>query len=87
METNLFSALSKIKQVDPPASLDSFIQKKIQEHSSRFVPLYKVAVAASLLLCFIIGEYFYATQHNHIAQSNDSLDQILTINNNTLYHE
>lgn len=87
MEDNNMELLKKIKRIDAPDYLYDQIVKQIEDRKIQIIPMYKIAIAVSLLLVLIASETIIGTKLNKVSQSSGNLEQLFMQMDNNLYNE
>jgi len=87
MRQDNLDILKTISRVEVPDLLYHKIETRIEKNREKIVPLYKVSIAASLVLGLILSQWFivdsFSNNENHF--SNDI--ELIEVNNNSLYYE
>lgn len=87
MEDNNMELLKKIKRIDAPDYTYDQIVKHIEDRKIQIIPMYKIAIAVSLLLVLIASETIIGTKLNKVSQSSGNLEQLFMQMDNNLYNE
>lgn len=86
MQTDQLDILRNIKRVEVSHSVLTNINSAIQSERKNVISLFKVGIAASVLMVSLVGELYFlkATEsHEHAMESTD----IVPVNDNALYYE
>ncbi|MFK7757371.1 MAG: hypothetical protein AB8B53_10615 [Flavobacteriales bacterium] len=83
-EMNRLNALKHIKRVEVRESLYADISAAV--HSARIIPLAKLRAAAAVLLCLISLEVYVVSQ-TKVKTASDSVETLVPITQNSIYHE
>jgi hypothetical protein len=87
MEQDNLDLLKQIKKIAVSDAMYPKIMQRIERNKMTILPMYKVVIAASLLLGLITTElYIVQNRANPIAETN-KINNIIPINDNSLYHE
>jgi hypothetical protein len=87
MEQDNLDLLKQIKKIAVSDAMYPKIMQRIERNKMTILPMYKVVIAASLLLGLITTElYIVQNRANPIAETN-KISNILPTNDNSLYHE
>jgi hypothetical protein len=87
MEQDNLDLLKQIKKIAVSDAMYPKIMQRIERNKMTILPMYKVVIAASLLLGLITTElYIVQNRANPIAETN-KINNIIPINDNSLYNE
>ena len=86
MEPDNLDILKKIKRAEVPDALYQTIESRLEANRKNIIPLYQVGIAASLVICLILTQFYFLEFSSKINQSNNEID-LIEVNNNSLYHE
>ena len=85
MEQENFNQLRNIERIEVSEMLYDKISQRIAYKKANLIPLFKVNVAAFLLLALVIGQVFILSQSKNT--NTNPNNQLVEINNNMLYNE
>jgi uncharacterized protein YneF (UPF0154 family) len=87
MKNDNLHLLKKIKKVEISDSVFDKITKRLENRVAKVVPMYKVGIAVALILGLVFGEIYFISRRTQDTQQMAQLNELLKVNNNTLYHE
>jgi hypothetical protein len=87
MKNDNLHLLKNIKKVEISDSVFEKITKRLENRTATVVPMYKVGIAAALILGLVFGEIYFISRRTQDTQQMAQLNELLKVNNNTLYHE
>ncbi len=87
MKNDNLHLLKNIKKVEISDSVFDKITKRLENRVATVVPMYKVGIAAALILGLIFGEIYFISSRIQDTQQMAQLNELLKVNNNALYHE
>jgi hypothetical protein len=86
MELDNLDILKNIKHVEVPEALYHSIESRLEANRKNIIPLYKVGIAASLVLGLMLSQVYFLGLLSKIDQSNNDFE-LVEVNNNSLYYE
>lgn len=86
MEPDNLDILKNIKRAEVPDALYQTIESRLEANRKNIIPLYKVGIAASLVLGLMLSQVYFIGLLSKIDQSNNDFE-LVVVNNNSLYYE
>ncbi len=87
MKNDNLHLLKKIKKVEISDSVFDKITKRLENRVAKVVPMYKVGIGVALIRGLVFGEIYFISRRTQDTQQMAQLNELLKVNNNTLYHE
>ena len=86
MESENLDILKNIKRVEVPDALYHTIESRLEMNRENMIPLYKVGIAASLVVGLMLTQVYFLGLSSKIDQANNEIG-LVEVNNNSLYYE
>lgn len=87
MKKDNLDILSNIKRVEVPDSLYHKIEMRINKSRESIVPLYRVGIAASLVIGLMLSQLYVLKNFSTNEESSHKETELVQVNNNSLYYE
>ena len=87
MKKDNLDILSNIKRVKVPDSLCHKIEMRINKSRENIVPLYRVGIAASLVIGLMLSQLYVLENFSYRKENSHKETELVQLNNNSLYYE
>ncbi|NQX85724.1 MAG: hypothetical protein HRT67_07435 [Flavobacteriaceae bacterium] len=87
MEQDTLDTLKNIKPVKTSNLLYKKIEERLYNDKGRFVPLYKVIIAATLVMGLFISQLYFINSFSKSQEYGNNRIELIPKNNNLFYYE